>query len=71
MAIVIKPFTFSAGATIIAAEHNSNFDTLYNLVNGNLDTNNLSPTANITSTQLAGGGSGSATFPRILANMGA
>lgn len=49
---VLKPYTFSAGASIIAAEHNSNFDALYNAVNGNLDTSSLKANANIVDTQL-------------------
>ena len=44
MALVTKTFTFSAGAVIVASEHNTNFDTLYNLVNGNLDNANISGT---------------------------
>ena len=52
MAIVLKPYTFSAGATVIASEHNSNFDTLYNLVNGGLDNANLSSSAAIKGSQL-------------------
>lgn len=50
--IVTKPYTFSAGATIIAAEHNSNFDTLYNLVNGSIDNSNISGSAAIVDTKL-------------------
>lgn len=71
MAVVSKPYTFSAGATIIASEHNSDFDTLYNLVNGGLDTNNLSPSAAILSTQLASGSASSGSFPRTVLLMGA
>ena len=41
MAIISKPYTFSVGATIIAAEHNSNFDTIYNDYNGNITNANL------------------------------
>lgn len=41
MGLIVKPFTFSAGATIIAAEHNSDFDTVYNLVNGQLSNSNI------------------------------
>lgn len=52
MAAVSKPFTFSAGAVIIASQHNSNFDTLYNLVNGSLDATNLASNAAIADTQL-------------------
>lgn len=51
-ATVSKPFTFSAGAVIIASQHNSNFDTLYNLVNGSLDGTNLASNAAIADTQL-------------------
>lgn len=47
MSIVVKPYTFSAGATIIAAEHNSNFDTLYSDYNGNITNANLSASAAI------------------------
>lgn len=53
MGLISKPFTFSAGATIIAAQHNSNFDTVYNLVNGALDSTNLASNAAIADTQLA------------------
>ncbi len=30
MSLITKTFTFVAGTAIIASEHNSNFDTLYN-----------------------------------------
>lgn len=53
MALISKPFTFSAGAVIIASQHNSCFDTVYNLVNGALDTTNLASNAAIVDTQLA------------------
>lgn len=53
MAQVSKTFTFSAGTTIIAAQHNTNFDTLYNLVNGALDGTNLASNAAILDTQLS------------------
>lgn len=53
MAIVTKLYTFSSGAVIVAAEHNSNFDTLYNLVNGSIDDANISASANIASSKLA------------------
>lgn len=52
MPTVSKPFTFSAGAVIIASQHNSDFDTLYNLVNGSLDGTNLASNAAIADTQL-------------------
>lgn len=53
MAIIAKPYTFSAGATIIASEHNSNFDTLYNDYNGNITNANLSASASIADSKLA------------------
>ena len=53
MGVIVKPYTFSAGATVIAAEHNINFDTVYTLVNGNLDNNNLSLSAGIVGSKLA------------------
>lgn len=53
MGLVTKNFTFSAGATVIASEHNANFDTLYNLVNGTLDNTNISASAAIADSKLA------------------
>ncbi len=53
MALVTKPNTFSAGNTILASEHNTNFDTLYNDYNGNITNANLSGSAGITDSNLA------------------
>lgn len=53
MALINKPYTFSAGATIVAAEHNSNADTIYNDYNGNITNANLSASAAITDSKLA------------------
>lgn len=53
MATITKGYTFSAGGTIIAAEHNSNFDTIYALVNGNIDNANIKAAAGIVDTKLA------------------
>lgn len=53
MGLESKPYTFSVGSTIKSSEHNSNFDTLYNLVNGGIDTDNIDSSANIANTQLA------------------
>ena len=39
---VTKTYTFSSGETISASKFNTNFDTLYTLVNGNLDGSNIS-----------------------------
>ena len=44
MAVIIKNHTFSAGATIVASEHNSNFDTIYADYNSNITNANCSPT---------------------------
>lgn len=53
MALVKRPHTYTDGANTSATEATSNETTLYNLVNGLLDTTNLSPTAGILGTQLA------------------
>lgn len=52
MSIIGKPYTFSAGATIIAAEHNSNADTIYNDYNGNINNSNVSGSAAIAYSKL-------------------
>jgi hypothetical protein len=48
MALVVKPYTFTVGATIVASEHNSNFDTIYNDYNGNVTNANLSASFSLT-----------------------
>ena len=53
MATIVKPNTFSAGATIVAAEHNDNFDTIYDEFNGNIDNDNIKASAGIVDTKLA------------------
>ena len=45
MGLISKTYTFSTGTTIIAAEHNSNFDILYNEINGELDSANVNQTS--------------------------
>lgn len=52
MSTISKPYTFSAGATIIASEHNSNFDTIYNDYNGSITNVNLSASAGIVYSKL-------------------
>ena len=52
MGLISKTFTFTVGATIIASEHNTNFDTVYNLVNGSIDNVNISGSAAIADTKL-------------------
>lgn len=49
----------SDGQTIDAADYNVPINTIVTLVNGNIDTNNISPTAGITAAQLNFGGAGS------------
>lgn len=52
MGLVTRTFTYSAGAVIVAAQHNTNENTLYNLVNGALDNDNVTASANIAATKL-------------------
>lgn len=47
MAIIVKNNTFSAGATIVASEHNANFDTIYADYNGNITNANIAAGAAI------------------------
>lgn len=53
MALISKNYTFTAGNTIAASEHNSNFDTIYNDYNGNITNANLSNSAAIANSKLA------------------
>jgi hypothetical protein len=53
MGLVSKDNTFSAGETITAVSHNENYDTLYNLVNGNIDNANINASAGIVDSKLA------------------
>ncbi len=48
MSLISIPNTFSAGAVIVASQHNSNFSTIANVINGGLDNNNLTGSAGIT-----------------------
>ena len=52
MSLVVKPYVFSAGATIIASEHNSNFDIIYNDFNGNITNANIATAAAIAYSKL-------------------
>jgi hypothetical protein len=52
-ALITKTYTFSAGATILASEHNTNFDTLYNWANGNVDNANIKASAGISLSKLS------------------
>lgn len=53
MGLVTKQYTFSAGGVIVAAEHNANFDDLYNEFNGSISNANISASAAIVDTKLA------------------
>lgn len=55
MGIIAKPYTFSAGAVIIAAEHNAVFDTIYTEFNGNIDNANIKAGAGIVGSKMASG----------------
>ena len=50
--LITKPYTFINGGTADATQVNSDFDTLYTLVNGNINTSNLAGSANIPLSQL-------------------
>lgn len=52
MALIQKPVTFAAGAAILASEHNSNFDIIYNDYNGNVDNDNIVATAGIAGSKI-------------------
>ena len=52
MATITKNNTFTAGATILAAEHNANFDTIYNDYNGNVTNANVAAAAAIAYSKL-------------------
>lgn len=53
MSIISIPFTFSVGAVIIAAQHNSNFSTIYSDYNGNITDANIASSAGIEYSKLA------------------
>ncbi len=53
MGTITKPNTFTAGASIVASEHNDNFDTIYNEFNGNIVNVNIGSAAAIADTKLA------------------
>ena len=53
MALITKGYTFSAGGTILSAEVNSDFDTIYADYNGNVTNANVASGAAIVDTKLA------------------
>jgi hypothetical protein len=52
MSIIAIPNTFSAGAVIVASQHNANFSTIYSDYNGNIDNNNIVASAGIVYSKL-------------------
>lgn len=78
MGLIVKPSTFSAGGTIVASEHNNNYDTVYNEFNGNIDNANVKAAAAILASKIdmssppAIGGTvvGNASFGNLVATSG-
>lgn len=58
MGKVTKSKTFSSGETIQATDHNNNLDTLYTLVNGNVDNDNVATNAGIDEAKITFAGTG-------------
>lgn len=52
MATITKPHTFTAGEIIVASEHNSNFDTIYDDYNGNITNVNIDASAAVVESKL-------------------
>jgi len=53
MSTISKPYTFSSGTTIVSAEVNSNFDTIYNDYNGSINNSNICASAAIAGTKIS------------------
>lgn len=53
MSLISIPFTFTVGAVIVAAQHNSNFSTIYSDYNGNIQDTNIASNAAISDSKLA------------------
>lgn len=58
MGTVTKTNTFTSGQTIQASDHNTNLDTLYTLVNGQIDNANIKSGAAIEESKLTFSASG-------------
>ena len=52
MGTISEAYTFTNGSTILAEEHNTNFDTLYNWANGNITNSNIKSGAAIAMSKL-------------------
>jgi hypothetical protein len=53
MTVIVKPNTFTVGNTIVATEHNANFNTIYDDYNGNITNANIKSGAAIANAKLA------------------
>jgi len=53
MGLKTKQNTFTKGATIVASEHNQNYNDIYDEFNGNIDNDNIKASAGIVDTKLA------------------
>lgn len=58
MPVPVKPFTFAASTTILSAQVNSDFDTLYSVFSANIDSTNVHPTRGIGANYIVSSGSG-------------
>lgn len=54
MGVISKPYTFTSGTTIASAQSNSNFDTIYNEFNGNIENANIKSGAAIDTSKISG-----------------
>lgn len=54
MAIITKPYTFSANTAAVASQVNSDFDTIYAEFNGGITNANISASAAIASSKISG-----------------
>lgn len=52
MGSIVKPKTWADGDNVLYSDINTNFDTLYNEVNGNLDNNNIKASAAIAESKI-------------------
>jgi hypothetical protein len=54
MGILAKPYNFTSGTTIQSSQVNSDFDTIYNEFNGNIEDANIDASAGIAITKISG-----------------
>lgn len=53
MAIITKPYDFAPNTTIVSAQVDSDFDTIYSEINGNIDNANIKSGAAISASKIA------------------